>query len=103
VHDRANVSEGKKEAPVRVGVGRRPVAALHFIPLEIDDDHVRRRKLRKVDAARLDGEDALGAVEAADVAKRHVDEFMLRQTLVRVAAFFAEVRIVHVVPRPGTR
>jgi len=51
-----------------VGVSERAQGALHDLPVEIDDHHL-LAEISVVDAARLDGEDAGGRIEDADIAE----------------------------------
>ena len=75
----ADGREGEEEPAVRGRVGGRVELPLDPLPVEVDEDHVGGLEVGVSDPARLDGEDALGAVDGAGVAEGEVDQPVLRQ------------------------
>ena len=93
MNDRADAWEGLEKPAMGRGVGRGTKYPLHHFPVEIEQDQVVGCELLVLDAAGLDGEDAAGPVDHADIAKGQVGQPQLGQSAVGGPAFLPQLSV----------
>jgi hypothetical protein len=87
VDDPADVGKRDEEVAMCRRVGRGVELSLDACALEVDEDHVGRAEIRVGDAAGLDREDRLCAIDRRSVSKSQVDQAVAGQGDVCLVGF----------------